>query len=91
MAEDEQGVSLAEAVAGVALDRQGLPGMFDGPIGLSLIELDAGKGGHRLTFKEPIADLAGQNEGLPGAAVGLVKMVEVLVGGPGPMSATTSG
>jgi hypothetical protein len=43
-AKDQQGVGLAEAVAGVALDRQGPPGELAGSIELVLIELDAGQG-----------------------------------------------
>jgi hypothetical protein len=65
VAKHEQGVGLAKAVAGVALDRQGLPGRLDGLMGLVLRELEAGKGGQRLAFEEPVAGLAGQGEGLP--------------------------
>src|SRR5215218_4980769 len=46
MAEDQQGVGLAEAVTGVALDRQGLAGELDGPVAMVLRELDAGEDGH---------------------------------------------
>jgi hypothetical protein len=54
--------------------------MFDGPVGLGLSELDAGQGGQGLALEESVAGLAGEGEGLPGAAVRLVKVVEVLVG-----------
>jgi len=84
MAEDHQGISLAEAVAGVALDRQGPPGMLDGPMGLVLLQLEAGEGGQRLAFEEPVAGPAGEGEGLLGAAERLVKVVEALVGGGQP-------
>jgi hypothetical protein len=84
MAEHQQGVGLAEAVADVALDRQGVAGRFDGLIGLVVSELEAGQGGQCLAFEEPIAGLAGQDQGLLGVAVGLVKVVAVLVGGGQP-------
>jgi hypothetical protein len=78
---DQQGVGLAEAVAGVALDRQGPPGELAGSIELALIELDAGQGGQRLAFEEPVAAPAGEGTGLPGAAVRQSRVVELLVGG----------
>lgn len=86
MTKDQQGVGLAEAVAGGALDRQGPPGELAGSIELALIELalielEAGQGGQRLAFEEPIAAPAGEGQGLPGAAVRQIRLAEVLVGG----------
>ena len=83
MTKDQQGVGLAEAVAGGALDRQGPPGELAGSIELALIKLEAGQGGQRLAFEEPIAApaAAGEGQGLPGAAVRQIRLAEVLVGG----------
>ena len=81
MAEDQQGVGLAEAVTGVALDRQGLAGEFDGPMGLVLSELDAGEGGQRLAFEEPESGLTSEGERLLGdARKRLIVVAEALVG-----------
>ena len=66
VAEDEQGVGLAEAVAGVALDGQGLPGMFDGLMGLVSIELDAGQGGQPWPSQLSGAGLAARRHRLAG-------------------------
>jgi hypothetical protein len=40
-------------VAGGALDGEGLPGVADGPVGLALIEVDAGERGEGLAFEQP--------------------------------------
>jgi hypothetical protein len=84
MAEDQQGVGLAEAVTGVALDRQGLAGELDGPMALVLRELDAGESGQRLAFEEPESGLTSEGERLVGDHQRLIVATGALVGGSQP-------
>src|SRR5918992_1388699 len=59
----------------------GLQGVADGPVGLALIEVDAGERGEGLTFEQAVAGLAGEGASLLGAAECLVGVLEGLVGG----------
>lgn len=81
MAKHEQGVGLAETVAGVAVYRERLAGELDRLVGSVQGESQFGEGGERPAFEHPEARLAGQGDGLLGTGQRLVRPAEVPVGG----------
>ena len=64
VAEDEQGVGLAEAVAGVALDGQGGVGVVDGPVELAHGVVDLPQPAEGGALAAAVAELAEQGDRL---------------------------